>query len=84
MDREVERFKKEILILNQRVKILEGKEHKRSVFKSIKFLATIAIIGLISFGVWKAYDYITNYVPTYLEEQIKAINPFGDTIQKTK
>lgn len=84
MDREVERLKKEILILNQRVKILEGKEHKRSVFKSIKFLATIAIIGLISFGVWKAYDYITNYVPTYLEEQIKAINPFGDTIQKTK
>lgn len=80
MDREVERLKKEILILNQRVKILEGKEHRRSIGKSIKFLLTVVIISLVAFGIWKAYDYITNYIPTYLEEQIKEINPFSDVI----
>ena len=79
MDKEVERLKKEILILNARVKVLEGKEHHRSIFKLVKFLIGIALFALIAFGIWKAYDYITNYVPTYLEEQIKAINPFGDT-----
>ena len=81
MDKEVERLKKEILILNQMIKVLEGKEHRRSIFKSIKFLVMVAIIGLIAFGVWKAYDYITNYVPTYLEEQIKELNPFGDIVE---
>ena len=75
MDKEVERLKKEVLILNERVKTLEGKEHRRSIFKSIKFLITIAIIGTLAFGAWKAYDYVTNYIPNYLEEKIDELNP---------
>ena len=80
MDREVERLKKEILILNERVKILEGKEHRRSIFKLFKFLLTILVIGLVAFGIWKAYDYITNYIPTYLEEKVDELNPFSDVV----
>lgn len=78
MDREIERLKKEILVLNARIKTLEGKEHRRSIFKSIKFLFSIAIIGLVAFGIWKGYDYITNYIPNYLDEQIQELNPFSD------
>lgn len=78
MEREVERLKKEIIILNERIKVLEGKEHRRSIAKSIKTLINIAVILLVAFGVWKAYDYITNYIPNYLEQQIEELNPFAD------
>ena len=78
MDRELEKLKKEVLILNERIKVLERKEHHRSVGKSIKFLINIIVILLVAFGIWKAYDYITNYIPNYLEEKIDEINPFSD------
>lgn len=78
MDREVEKLRKEIIILNERVKILERNEHRRSIGKSIKTLFTIAIICLLTFGIWKAYDYATNYIPNYLEEKIDELNPFSN------
>lgn len=80
MDKEVEKLKKEILILNERIKVLEGKEHRRSIAKSIKTLFTIAIICLLIFVGWKAYDYVTNYVPNYLEEKIDELIPFPDNV----
>ena len=78
MDREVEKLRKEIIILNERVKILEGKEHRRSINKSIKFLVNMVIIGLVALGIWKAYDYVTNYIPNYLDEKIDELNSFSD------
>lgn len=79
MDRELDRLKKEISILNERIKVLEGKEHRRSIAKSIKNLINIVLICLVIFGAWKAYDYVTNYIPNYLEEKIDDLNPFFDT-----
>ena len=78
MDRELERLKKEVLVLNERIKILEGKEHRRSIGKSIKSLFTVAFICLLIFLGWKAYDYVTNYIPNYLDEKIDELNPFSD------
>ena len=78
MDREIEKLKKEILILNARIKTLEGKEHRRSIFKSVKFLFGIVVVALVAFGIWKGYDYVTNYIPSYLEDKINDLNPFPD------
>lgn len=81
MDRDLEKLKKEILILNERIKVLEGKEHRRSIFKSVKFLFSILIIGIVAFGIWKGYDYVTNYIPDYLDKQIEELNPFSDIVE---
>ena len=78
MDKEVERLKKEVLILNARIKVLEGKEHRRSIFKSVKFLLGVVILSLVAFGIWRGYDYVTNYLPNYLEDKINDLNPFPD------
>lgn len=78
MDREVDKLKKEVLILRERVSILEGKEHRRSVMRSVKTLINIGVILLFAFGIWKAYDYVNNYLPNYLEEKVLELNPFGD------
>lgn len=77
MERELEKLKKEISVLQGRVRYLEGKEHKREVTKSIKFLFNVIIIAVVLLSAWKAYDYVTNYIPNYLQEQIDKLNPFN-------
>lgn len=77
MDREVERLKKEILVLKERVSVLEGIEHRRSIKKSLRTLINIVLIGIVAFAIWRAYDYVTNYIPNYLDEKVNELNPFN-------
>ena len=77
MEREVESLKKEILVLKERVKVLESKEHHRSIKKSLKTLVNIVLIGAAIFAIWRAYDYVTNYIPNYLDEKVSELNPFN-------
>ena len=77
MEKEIQSLKKEILILKERINVLEGKEHRRSIKKSFKTLFNIILVGVVVFTIWRAYDYVTNYIPNYLEEKVNELNPFN-------
>lgn len=77
MNNELEALQKEISLLNKRIAVLERKENRRQAYKYFKVLITMALLGVIAFGIWKAYDYVTNYIPNYLEEKIDEVNPFN-------
>jgi len=78
MEKEVDKLKMEILVLKERINILEKKEHRRGILKSVRLLINIILLLGFVFIIWKGYDYITNYIPNYLEEKIDEIIPFSD------
>jgi sugar-specific transcriptional regulator TrmB len=48
--------------LEDRLDELESKEERRKIFTIIKICLKVAIIGVIAFGLWKAYDYAKNVI----------------------
>ena len=78
MEKEVEKLRTEVMILKERISILEGKEHRRGIMKSIKGLFHIILMLGGALLIWKGYDYVTNEVPNYLEEKVNELNPFTD------
>lgn len=78
MEKEVEKLRTEILVLKERINILEGKEHRRGITKSIRGLFHIILMLGGALLIWKGYDYVTNEVPNYLDEKVSELNPFGD------
>lgn len=76
MENDIDKLEEEILLLKKRISILEGKENRRRAFGYIKLIVKILLILLIAFGIWRAYDYVSNDVPKLIEDKISSINPF--------
>ena len=76
MEKDIDKLEEEILLLKKRISILEGKENRRRAFGYIKLIVKILLILLIAFGIWRAYDYVSNDVPKLIEDKISSINPF--------
>ncbi len=76
MEKEIERLEEEILVLQKRISVLEGKENRRKAFGYIKLIGKIISICLIVFGIWKGYDYVVNGIPQLIEDKISNINIF--------
>ena len=55
---------------------MEGKENRRKAWGYFKIIVKIVIVLLIVFGIWKAYDYVSNDVPKLIEDKVRSINPF--------
>ncbi len=81
MEKDIEKLEEEVLLLKKRISILEGKENRRKAFGYIKLIVKILLILLILFGIWKAYDYVSNDVPKLIEDKISSINPFKKSSQ---
>ncbi len=81
MEKDIEKLEEEVLLLKKRISILEGKENRRKAFGYIKWIVKILSILLILFGIWKAYDYVSNDVPKFIEDKISSINPFKKSSQ---
>lgn len=73
MEKELDQLREEIEILNEKVKILENKERRRATLKYIKLLIFITIIGALVYFGWRAYDYVTNAIPNYIEEKTNEV-----------
>ena len=76
MERDIEKLEEEVLLLKKRISILEGKENRRKAWGYFKIIVKIVIVLLIVFGIWKAYDYVSNDVPKLIEDKVRSINPF--------
>ena len=79
---DVESLKEEIEILEKRISILEKIEGRRKVKTYISIIIKIILIGFVAFSVWKAYDYVTNYIPNLIKNQINELNPVDDIKDK--
>ena len=83
---ELEELEEQIKELEDRVYKLEKHEASRRVKSSIKLLITILMIGAAIFGIFYAYNYVTNELPKIIENEFKekgndAINSIKDTIK---
>lgn len=76
MEKDIEKLEEEVLLLKKRISILEGKENRRKAWGYFKIIVKIVIVLLIVFGIWKAYDYVSNDVPKLIEDKVRSINPF--------
>ena len=82
MDENIDELKEEITYLKKRIDILEKTERKRKAFKSLRIIIKILFYGLIIFGIWKAYDYLTNEVPNMVSEEVE--NAKDNIVDKAK
>lgn len=83
---ELEELEEQVKELEDRVYKLEKHEASRRVKSSIKLLITILMIGAAIFGIFYAYNYVTNELPKIIENEVKekgndAINSIKDTIK---
>lgn len=72
---EIEKLRTEIKILNKRISTLESIEHRRNAFKGIKIVIKIIFYLAIGYGIWYGYNYITEYIPSLINDGIKEIVP---------
>ena len=82
MDEDIDELKEEIIYLKKRIDILEKTERKRKAFKLLRIIIKIIFYGLIIFGIWKAYDYLTNEVPNMVSEEVE--NAKDNIVDKAK
>lgn len=82
MDEDIDELKEEITYLKKRIDILEKTERKRKAFKSLRIIIKILFYGLIIFGIWKTYDYLTNEVPNMVSEEVE--NAKDNIVEKAK
>ena len=76
---EVEELKKEIMILEKRIDVLEKTERRRKTTKLILFIIKVAFYVFILVCIWKIYDYVTsniNNLPNLLNEKLRSLIPF--------
>ncbi len=71
MESEIEELKGQILILKNKVQVLEGKERKRRAIFWASLLLKIAFIMFTIYGMFKLYDYLMNDVPGVMSKEIK-------------
>ncbi len=62
MNSEIEDLKLEIKVLKERINILEGIERRRKIFKYIKIVAIIIIVGIIA---WYLYSFYQKIIDIY-------------------
>lgn len=72
---EIEKLRTEIKVLNKRVADLESLERRRKAFKGIRMVFKIITYLVIAYGVWYAYNYVTESIPNQIENGIKNIVP---------
>lgn len=72
---ELAELKNEIKTLNKRISHLENQERKRSAFKRIRLIFKILMILALIYGVWYAYDYVTNSIPNQIKNGITELIP---------
>ena len=72
---EIEKLKTEIKILNKRLSILESRENRRRMFSKIKLIFNVVFVLAVIFGGWYLYDYVTNYIPNQIKDNVTNLIP---------
>ena len=85
---ELDELQEQVKELEERVYKLEKHEAARKVKSGIKLLISLLMIGAVVFGIFYAYNYITNELPKMIENEVKekgndAINSIKDTTSNT-